>query len=454
MDMTNYVKAGFPLIFIETLEIKRGKQGIHSEYPVLKWDAITGIDNNSDYKDIFVAFEYCTTIEKSIVIMENLDWFFEKKEVQQLILNTYQIFKNKQVCIVGIGTNSQLPDALKKIFHIIDFSLPSISDFQKITKDLSEYDITIEQGIENSCVGLGYEETENSLALQAIEQKEITRQGVIEARKNLIKKSGFMEIIKPEKIENVGGMDQAKEYFSKRLKAWEKGNEHLPKIKSVLLVGIPGSGKSLIAKSLSSLMNVDLIQANVGAMKGSLVGETEKNTRLFTKTIDTIGTCVILLDEIEKMFSSGEGDSGASKGQLGHILSWFNDRTSDCVIIATSNKLSSLPPEFLRAGRWDIIFFVGFPNLEERKQIIEIMNKKHGSNLPLSLASKLENFTGAEIEQLAKDSHFDDIDFIIQNMPTMAKTRKDDIKAIQEQSKQYRQASSIIKACQDRKISI
>ncbi|MFA7287267.1 MAG: AAA family ATPase [Melioribacteraceae bacterium] len=442
MNLTNYIKAGVPLVCIETLEIKRAVQDITTgdSFPILKWNPLEGIQG--EYKDIAELLEYAKTLSQTVIICENINWFFEKKEIQQMILNTYQALKNKQVCIVCVGTDAELPDTLKKIFHHIDYSLPSLSAFQGMVENFKQYGLPIENDIACSCLGLGYEETENSLALQAIETKEITRQGVLSARKALIEKTGFMSIARPENMESVGGMEEAKRFLSARMKAFDPGNEHMPRLRSILLVGVPGCGKSLFAKALANIMQADLIQADAGAMKGGLVGETEKKTRLFTKTVDSIGKCVVLLDEIEKMLSMGSGDSGTSKGQVGHFLSWFNDRASDSVIVATSNDLSSLPPEFLRPGRWDAIFFVGFPNLQERKAIIEIMNKKHNSKLDCSIASKLEQWTGAEIEQLAKDSHFEEIEEIIASMPTMQKTRKDDIKRTMEQAKHYRNAST------------
>lgn len=256
-------------------------------------------------------------------------------------------------------------------------------------------------------------------------------------------KTGFMEVITPENFENIGGLEFVKNYFKKRVQAFLPGNKHMPKMRSCLLCGIPGTGKTLIGKALASLIGCDLITANVGQMKGGIVGETEKRTKLFWQTVKASGRVLVLLDEIEKMFSSSDTDSGASKSQLGSFLTNMNDHESDAIIFATANNLNSLPPEFLRMGRFDCIFFVDFPSLDERKNIIEIMNRKHHSCLDVSLAEQLENWTGAEIEQLAKDSHFEDVDFLVENIPTIYKTRKEDIKRLQENAKFYRKANNV-----------
>lgn len=458
LNMSNMIRAGVPLCLVETLEIKRAVSTITADFPILKWNAISGMDNgecNDKKQDpVFQLMEYAKTLKQSIIVAENLNWFWKQETVQQIILNTYQVLKNRQVLLCCVCTDSELPDTLKKIFHHIDYSLPSLSAFQGMIKSFEQYGLPIENDIAASCLGLGYEETENSLALQAIQNKEITRNGVLSARKTLIEKTGFLKICSDfESMDEIGGLNEAKRFLSARMKAFLPENSHMPRLRSILLVGVPGSGKTLFAKALSGIMQADLLIADCGAMKGGLVGETEKKTRLFTKTVDSIGKCVVLLDEIEKALSMGQGDSGTSKGQVGHLLSWFNDRVSDSVIVATSNDLSSLPPEFLRPGRFDAIFFVGYPTLEERKTIIEIMNKKHHSSVSLDVSEKTEYFTGAELEQLCKDSHFEEIDTIISNMPTMWKTRKEDIKLVLEKAKCYRNASSPEQVSGERKVS-
>jgi SpoVK/Ycf46/Vps4 family AAA+-type ATPase len=184
-------------------------------------------------------------------------------------------------------------------------------------------------------------------------------------------------------------------------------------------------------------------------MKGSLVGETEKKTRSFTKIVDAIGPCIILLDELEKAFAGASGQltdsSGVSQGQLGYFLTWMQERKSEAVLVATVNRIDCLPPEFLRAERWSSLFFVDFPNREERKIIIDIMNRKWKSNLPNDeeMIEKLEGFTGAEISQLAQDSHFDILEECITNIPLIKKTKAYEIKAILEYGKQIRKANGV-----------
>ena len=212
---------------------------------------------------------------------------------------------------------------------------------------------------------------------------------------------------------------------------------------------VHNTGKSLAAKCMASIFDWPLIQLDVGAMKGGIVGETEKNVRLATKTIDAFGKAILLIDEIEKALAGASGqnlDSGVSAGMLGTLLTWFQERSSEGIVVATANDLNKLPPEFLRAGRFDTIFVVDTPNETEIKFIIEIMNRRYQSKLPTGeeFCKQLEEeqWTGAEIEQLAKDSHFDDLETAMNNVPLLADFRKDDIEEIRKKAKQFRAASS------------
>ena len=450
MDLTNYVKAGFPLISIQTEEIKRCIKSVFVSEPFKKyaWNALEGI--KGEYTGVEDVLNFTKKLNKSIVCLENFNWFLGKEGIQQAILNNLEMYKNNQVCLIIIDKNKINP-FFDKISHKLDFALPKADEFKPIIENfakqinqiLSNNEIDV---IAKNLLGLSFEEAENAIAFDTVSNGRIDVKSVGKAKQQIINSSGFMTIQEPEKIENIGGLVPLKRYIKARLKAYEQGNKHMPKLKELLLVGIPGAGKSLVAKALANIFQFPLISANIGQLKNSLVGETEKNTKRFTDTVDSIGNAVILLDEVEKMFGN-VNDSGVSQGQMGHFLTWLNDRKSEAIIVATANNLSSLPPEFLRAGRWDCIFFVDYPNIEERKEIIKIMNKKHKTGLDESLAERLEFFSGAEIEQLAKDSHFDDVDELINNMATLYRTQKDKILDIKAKGKNYRKANSNVIFC-------
>jgi len=171
-------------------------------------------------------------------------------------------------------------------------------------------------------------------------------------------------------------------------------------------------------------------------LKGSLVGESERKIRQATATIDAFGRGVVWLDEIDKVFagvkSSGRADGGTTSAMFGHFLTWMQETKSPVLVMATANNIQELPPEFLRAGRFDAMFFVDIPTTEERHEIIGIMNERYGSEIPEGYETQLGGWTGAEIEQLAKDSLFDGLEDALKTIVPLSKTMKEDIDSLQQ----------------------
>ncbi|MFC1895413.1 AAA family ATPase, partial [Thermodesulfobacteriota bacterium] len=164
--------------------------------------------------------------------------------------------------------------------------------------------------------------------------------------------------------------------------------------------------------------------------------ESERKIRQATATIDAFGRAVVWLDEIEKGFagvkSSGRTDGGTTSAMLGHFLTWMQETTSPVLVMATANNIHDLPPEFLRAGRFDSMFFVDVPVKREREEIIRIMNNRYGSGIPEDFSQQLAGWSGAEIEQLAKDSRFDGLEEALKNIVPLSKTMKEEITALQQ----------------------
>jgi SpoVK/Ycf46/Vps4 family AAA+-type ATPase len=455
-NISDYVRSGFPLLFVETFEIKRAVKSITVDEEInrFNWNLIDGLINvEPNLTNPMELIERISSIvpEKSLVVVENFEQFLESIELVQMILNKMILLKNKQITICIVGTEVKFPGPLDKMITVLEFNLPSKEDFRKTVKDFAEQvEVEYDESVADACIGLSLEEGENAVALQLVREHRLDKTSVLETKRSMIKKTGFMDFIEPELMSNVGGLENLKQYILARKTAWELGNEDKPKLKAMLLVGLSGCGKSLVAKAIASIFEVPLIQLDIGAMKAGIVGETEKKTRIATKTIDATGSCLVMADEIEKSFAgtgSGAyvGDSGVSKGQLGHFLTWMQERKSEAIIVATANDISALPPEMLRAERFDVIWFVDFPNFEERKEIVEIMNRKWKSNLPTDddFIELLEHWTGAEIGQLAKDSHFESIETCMANIPILYKFRKKEMEAIQEFGKTVRKANGV-----------
>jgi hypothetical protein len=465
MDITNYLKAGYPLIQIVTQEADRATRSIKGEgWKTYSWDCLRGItepDTSRTLEDIgdpLHALKWLASKGDTILIAQNFHHFIGSVEVIQEIQNSLPIWKGQGSCLVIVGPRINLPLELEKYFTLLDFNLPSPQHLLAIQQELGE-SVGVQANTEavEAARGLTEFEAETAFALSLVIKKQFCPEVITEQKKQMIRRSGLMEFWPPVPIDQVGGLNLFKHYLTNRMKAFEPGNEHLPKPKALLLVGIPGTGKSLSCKAAASILNWPLIRLDVSALKGSLVGESERKIRQATATIDAFGRAVVWLDEIDKGFSgvksSGHADGGTTSAMFGHFLTWMQETQSPVLVMATANNISELPPEFMRAGRFDAMFFVDIPTFIERGEIIHIMNTRYGSKIPDDFAESLQGFSGAEIEQLAKDSLFDGMQAASENIVPLSRTMKEEITALREWAKtRARKANSPENEDQTKKI--
>lgn len=480
MDLTNYPRAGYGMIFVETTEIKRAIRSLsfNGSFEKLYWNSNAGLMKNpmeldkAVECDPFQVIQKAAALQRHVVILENYDEVLDNFMIVQELLNYYTHLKANQTCLVMVGIDSSaIPTALKEFIPVIEFNLPDKEEIKTIAQGIADsaseaatemleqgkftqdeyniinYNVTGE--IIDACQGMSYEEIENVLSYSAIVNRSFDLLTILERKRQVIKKTGFMDFMEVLPIETLGGLDLFKDYWKKRAEPFKNPDSKKPKVKSVLLVGFQGTGKSHAIKCLCSLLGWPGIILDVGALKGSLVGETEQKTRLATKTIDAFGKCIVGIDEIEKAFGgTGKGMAHeTSEGILGHFLTWMQERTTDAIVVATANNLDILPPEFLRSGRWDAIFFVNLPNPNEVKDIINIKNKEFNSSIPTDkkFCNRLyqEKWSGAEIEQLAKDIHFEDnIEDAMKEIPILAQYRETELEALKTKAAIYRNANA------------
>ena len=447
MNITNYLKAGYPLLHVCTQEADRATRSIKADgWKAYSWDCLRGITDPEnekvveDVKDPLGSLKWLARKGDTILIVQNFHHFITSVEIIQEIQNSLPAWKGQGSCLVITGPRMNLPVELEKYFTILDFALPSPQDLTAIQQELGEsLGVKPCEEAAEAARGLTEFEAETAFALSLVMKKTFCAEIITEQKKQMIRRSGLMEFWPPVAPDQVGGLEQFKQYLANRKKAFQQGQEHLPKPKAILLVGIPGTGKSLSCKAAASILNWPLIRLDISALKGSLVGESERKIRQATSTIDAFGRAVVWLDEIEKTFSgvksSGRTDGGTTSAMFGHFLTWMQETTSPVLIMATANNIAELPPEFMRAGRFDAMFFVDTPTIEEKTQIISIMNKRYHSQIPEEYAEKLEGWSGAEIEQLAKDSLFDGLQTALENIIPLSKTMKEEITALREWAK-------------------
>jgi AAA+ superfamily predicted ATPase len=234
---------------------------------------------------------------------------------------------------------------------------------------------------------------------------------VLEEKKAVIRESQALEFYPAEQTpDDVGGLDQLKSWLTLRERAFseEAADFGLPAPRGLALIGIPGTGKSLTAKMIGGLWRMPLLRLDVGALFGSLVGESEERVRRALQLAATVSPCVLWIDELEKGFSSGDLDGGTTQRVFGTILTWMQEKTDPVFVVATANDVTALPPETLRKGRFDEVFFLDLPTEDERREIIAVHLRKRRRD-PAGfdvhhLAQISDGHTGAELEQAVVDA--------------------------------------------------
>lgn len=267
----------------------------------------------------------------------------------------------------------------------------------------------------DAAVGLTAEEVQSCYAKSLVQTRKIEPATVASEKKRVIARERVLEWYDPIPggLDAVGGLDLLKTWLTQRRSAFSVAARKygVPPPKGVLLVGVPGCGKSLTAKAVSTAWSVPLLRCDLNGLKGKFVGESEANLRRALRTAEAVSPCVLWLDEIEKALqgaTSGSADGGVSADALGTILSWMQERQGQVFVVATANDVSSLPPELLRKGRFDDIFWVDLPSPTERVAILQAALKQYGRTLPqaalVSVAASTVDFTGAELAALVPDA--------------------------------------------------
>lgn len=227
---------------------------------------------------------------------------------------------------------------------------------------------------------------------------------VMQAKYQLLGQGGALSFeLETARFGEVGGLQRLKRWLLQRRETFLNPDGVLPPPRGLLLVGVQGGGKSLAAKAIAGLWALPLLRFDVGALYNKFFGETERNLREALRTAEAMAPCVLWIDEIEKAISAGEHDSGTSQRVLGTLLTWMAERRSAVFLVATANRIEALPPELIRKGRLDEIFFVDLPGAEIRAEIFRIHLERRGQdpaafNLQ-ALAGATEGYSGAEIEQ-------------------------------------------------------
>ena len=326
--------------------------------------------------------------------------------------------------VIVVTEVETVPKDLEKFTSILDIPNMTKDEIEKyIWNFAKENNVNVDKNdvgeVAISLKGLTKLEIDHVLNMIIESKNNISISGrdiIIREKGQIIKKSSILEIIDfKEKIEEIGGLEGLKEWLSSKAQVFRRLDEAkkfgVDTPKGVLLVGMPGCGKSLAAKASARLFNVPLLRLDIGRLLGKYVGESEHNMRIALKTAESISPCILWIDEIEKAFAGIDQNGGASditKRLFGQFLTWLQEKENTVFVVATANDITAFPPEFLRKGRFDEVFFIDFPNEEERERIFEIHLEKRGKmsddiNLK-ELAEETEGYCGADIEEIVKNA--------------------------------------------------
>jgi ATP-dependent 26S proteasome regulatory subunit len=453
----NIFKARFPLIFLRTMEedraqamirdIARNAALIKTPRRLYTWNVLTGLacENMPDHPDSQEPLKALALIENidepAIFLIHDFHEFCDARpdgtvgnpqvvrKLRMLAQNMGQSTNPQN--IVLLSHRMQLPQELERDTHMLDLHLPTTEEIRRVLRDIIEANRASgriqfnlspqeEERLVKAALGLTLKEAENAFAYAMVEDGQLSVADVniiLEEKCQALKKSDILEVVRSDiQIEDVGGLENLKHWLQKRRNAWmdEARKYALPVPRGILLTGVPGCGKSLLAKAVSSAWQLPLLRLDPGRLYSGLMGSSEGNMRQAIQITEAIAPCVLWIDEIEKGFSqtSGYGDSGTSNRVFGSFLTWLQEKTQPVFVIATANNIEALPPELLRKGRFDEIFFVDLPNRAECMNILYLHLKKRLKDPSVigdfrldrptleMLAARMKGFNGAEIEQV------------------------------------------------------
>lgn len=440
------IRAYYPVLYLHSYEYYRTKQKIKGIVELLRregkkvnyyqWDCVYGLvqilpdKTEKRIERMQNPLEVLAYIlnskksgEKNIFVLDDINNHIDRDEVKLMFRKIAEATNNNTHAII-LSSIYRLPAELEKYITVLQIPLPKRNELGEVLDIVAKQSkVELKTNLRNRLIdaALGMTSMEADLAYCLASVKDgfddKSPFTVSSEKEQIIRKSGILDYFpKNESLKDVGGMENLKEWLKKRQLAYDKEARDwgLKEPKGLLLLGVPGCGKSLIAKSIASSWNMPLLRLDVGKVFQGIVGSSEDNIRKAIATAEAVAPCVLWIDEIEKglsgVQSSGATDGGVTSRIFSTILTWMQEKTAPVFVVATANNINQLPPELLIKGRFDEIFFVDLPSQKEKENIFSIhlqKNRQNVSSFALDiLAQKAEGFNGAEIEECVKEAMF------------------------------------------------
>ena len=450
-EIETLIRARYPILYIVSSEEMRVQNVIveiakKRQKKVFEWSYSTGIvpagtsiqsnkNRNAATKDPLMALDQVIEqVEPAIYIFKDFHPFLTKnnfaivRKLKEIALHLKNSFKT----ILLVSPLMEIPTELEKEITVLNYPLPSREDLSelldKIIADVKQFkQVKIElddagrERLLSAALGLTLGEAENVFAKIIVKDERLSGDDVNEVfaeKQQIIRKSGLLEYYTTEdSFSNIGGLAVLKDWLDKRSAAFTKEARDfgLPAPKGILMLGVQGCGKSLCAKAVSNQWQLPLLRFDMGRMFGSLVGSSEENVRRAIAVAESVAPAILWVDEIDKAFAGSQGsgatDGGTTARVFGTFLTWLSEKTAPVFVVATANDISQLPPELLRKGRLDEIFFVDLPSRDERADIFRIHLNRRGRNADAfdtaALAEASKDCSGAEIEEAINSALYD-----------------------------------------------
>ncbi len=436
------VQAQHPLLLVETVEENRvrtllGYLADRLGLPLFIWDPVVGLEMQgpdggrpagTDKPGACLAFIEQADLE-AIFLLPDFPSPAEEPLWAAQFKRIHRRYYRHRGCVVlsaptvelGPGLEPlfspfELPPPTPQVYHrFVSDLLAEVAERRPVSVDLSSDDVA---ELLRALHGLTFFEVEKIISRAVIEDGRLDRSDldtVLQAKRRIIERSGLLEYFPhTERMNDIGGLTHLKGWLRKRYGAFadpERARRYgLSAPRGLLLLGVQGCGKSLTSKAIAAEWRLPLIRLDPGNLYEKFFGESERNLRRAIRIAESMAPCVLWIDEIEKAFGRGDNDGGTSSRIFGTFLSWLQEKKESVFVIATANDIANLPPELLRKGRFDEIFFVDLPSEPTRAQIFRVHLVRRGRDparfdLP-ALAAATDGFSGAEIEQVVVSALF------------------------------------------------
>jgi len=446
--LSRYIDAGFPILYIYTYEEAKADRYIASvagRREVLEWNGADGFVNfktkiplipNQTLEATLAFLKTGKELNRKLLVIKDADEQLNpngQRKSDKVIALLKEIARKIRkedggidATVIIVSSALHIPKELEKLITVLELDLPDEAEISRII-DQFAHDNEISAGpadfqaeLVTAFKGVSESEIKDLLSLAVSQDGELTKKAlqlIFDQKQQMILKAGILEMIPlKESVADIGGLEILKDWLQKKaavfknMKAAAEFGVAIPK--GVLIAGVPGCGKSLSAKAAGKLFDVPLLRLDMGRLMGKYVGESEENMRKAIRLAEAISPCILWVDELEKAFagiSSGGGGNEVTTRLFGTFLTWMQEKKSAAFVVATANDITKLPPELLRKGRFDEIFYVALPNDEERKKIFEIHLSKRRKqdvwNIDLNeLVKSTDGYSGADIEGVVSES--------------------------------------------------